>query len=275
LVFVPELGYPHYRRVVACCGGDDVPYAVTSKSDWLPDFSTVSSPMGRIARMLFLNSPHNPTGAALDEKEMKKLLTTASKENVIVINDAAYQSLPESKQLSLLAVKNGIKAGAEIHSFSYTFGLPSLPFGFVAGHSEIINGLSQLERLSPQPVMNLFCDLALGAIRQFPSSGLKTVRRRISDSRGEAMKLLDVLELESSGHSTVPFIWAKINGRRSSSTAAKILYHGGKIAVVPGTEFGESGEGYLRFSLMSPPETYVKAIQRIKKRRRLFKLIED
>jgi len=89
------------------------------------------------------------------------------------------------------------------------------------------------------------------------------------------MKLLDILELESAGHNSVPFIWAKINGRRSSSTAAKILYHGGKILVVPGTEFGESGEGYLRFSLTATPESYVAASQRIKKRQRLFQLIED
>ena len=275
LAFVPELGYPHYKRTVAACGGDTVSYRVSAKSDWLPDFSTVSSTIGRIARMLFLNSPHNPTGAVLSEKELNKLAAIASKENVMIINDAAYQSLSDAKPPSLLSVKAGTKIGAEIYSFPYTFGLPAFPFGFVAGHSEIINGLNQIASLSPQPVLNLFCDLALEAIHKFPNQSLKSMRRRISDSRAEAMKLFDLLELEPSGYNTVPFVWGRITGRRSSVMAAKILYHGGKIVALPGSDFGESGEGYLRFSLTAPPETYVKAIQRVKKRQRLFSRIED
>ncbi|MGH8016473.1 MAG: aminotransferase class I/II-fold pyridoxal phosphate-dependent enzyme, partial [Candidatus Zixiibacteriota bacterium] len=210
LAFVPELGYPHFRRVVAACGGEDVSYPNSVKSDWLPDFSKVSSPIGRIARLLFLNSPHNPTGAVLNEKELSKLAAIASKENVMIINDATYQSLCGTESPSLLAIDGGTKIGAETHSFSYTFGLPSLPVGFVAGHPEIINGLKQLEQLSPQPVPDFYCELAIEAIRRFPNTELKSARRQVTDSRTEAMKLLDVLELEESGYNTVPFLWGKI-----------------------------------------------------------------
>jgi len=275
LVFVPELGYPHYRRTVAACGGDSVNYGVSTKSDWWPDFKNVLSPIGRIARMLFLNSPHNPTGVVLEDKELNQLITIASKENVMIINDAAYQSLNESKTMSFLSAKGGQKTGVEIHSFSYTFGLPSLPFGFVAGHSEIINGLNQISQLSPQPILNFYCDLAIAAIRKFPNESLKKVRRQISSSRAEAVKLIDLLNLEQSGRHSAPFVWAKISGRRRSATAANILYHAGKIVAVPGTEFGESGEGYLRFSLTVPPETYIAARERISRRKRLFSLTED
>ena len=236
----------------------------------MPDFSTVSSPIGRIARLLFLNSPHNPTGAVLAEKELNQLAVAASKSNVMIINDAAYQSLSDVKPPSLLSVKGGAKIGAEVYSFSYAFGLPALPFGFVAGHSEIINGLNQIASLSPQPVLNIFCEMALESMRKFPNQPLKSMRRRISDNRAQATKLFDMLELEPSGYNTVPFMWGKIAGRRSSVMAARILYHGAKIVALPGSEFGESGEGYLRFSLTAPPETYDKAIARIKKRRLLF-----
>ncbi len=275
LVFVPELGYPHYKRVIAACGGDDVSYATSAKSDWMPDFSTLSSSIGRIARLLFLNSPHNPTGAVLLEKDYSRLFAMASKENVMIVNDATYQSLSDSRVPSMLSVKGAQKVGVELHSFSHTFGLPSLPFGFAAGHAEVINGLSQISNLSPQPVLNFYCDMALEAMRKFPSPALKSINRKISDSRAEALKLFDLLELEPKGHNTVPFLWGKIEGRRSSSIAAKILYHAGKIVALSGTEFGEGGEGYLRFSLTAAPETYVKAIQRLKKRHRLFSLIEE
>lgn len=275
LVFVPNLCYPHYRRTIAACGGESVSYPMSPKSDWLPDFENLSSPIGRIARLLILNSPHNPTGAFLSEKELNNLTIIAAKENVMIINDAAYQSLSDTRIPSLLSGKGGTKSGAELYSFSYTFGLPSLPFGFVAGHSEIINGLQQIANLSPQTVLNFYCDMAVDAIRKYPNEKLKKVKRQISDSRGEAMKLMDVLELEQSGHNTVPFVWGKLFGRRSASTAANALYHAGKIVALPGTEFGESGEGFLRFSLTALPENFVTARQRVAKKRILFKLTEE
>jgi len=275
LAFVPRLGYPHFRRIVAASGGEDVNYEVSAKSDWFPDFSAVSSPIGRIARILFLNSPHNPSGLALNEKELKELVVTTAKENVMIINDATYQSVSGTNPASLLSTKSGTKIGAEVYSFSYTFGLPSLPFGFVAGQFEIINALKQLSQLSPQPIHEFYCDLAIESISKFPNTELKNVRRKIDDSRTEGMKLLDLLKLEKSGFDTVPFLWAKIRGRRNAVTAAKVLYRSGKILAVPGTEFGESGEGYLRFSLTASPETFISACQRIEKKKRLFKTVGD
>jgi aspartate/methionine/tyrosine aminotransferase len=211
----------------------------------------------------------------MGEKELTKLTSMASKENIIVINDATYQSLSDTNCASLLSVKGGTKVGAEVYSFAHNFGLPSCSFGFVAGHSEIINGLNQISTLAPQPVPSVYCELAIEAIQNFPNGQLKTIKRRIADSRAEALKLLDVLELEQAGQNSAPFMWSKIAGRRSSVTAVKILYHGAKIMALAGTEFGESGEGFLRFSLTASAESYAKALQRIKKKQRLFRLIED
>jgi LL-diaminopimelate aminotransferase len=271
LSFVPGLGYPHYRRTIAACGGGSITYELNEKNNWLPEMESFETPAGRVAKLMFLNSPHNPTGTTLSAKEMNFLIRVAAKENILIINDAAYQSLSELNPVSLLSSPGGKKVGVELYSFSYTFGLPALPFGFVVGNRDVINGLKQIESLAPQPILDLYVDLAITAIKRFPNENLKKIRRLISRNYGESLKLIEVLEIEEVGQRSVPFLWAKISGRRSALRTANLLYRQGRIMTVPGTEFGDSGEGYLRFSLTEPTATYVEACKRITKKRRLFK----
>lgn len=266
IAFVPEVGLPLYRRVVTACGAEPISYPVTQKSGWSPDFDRIANNLRRMGQILFLNSPHNPTGSELSEKELTHLITLASRENVLVVNDAAYQSVPIRRPLSLLSVAGGIKVGVEVGSFSYLFGLPQLPFGFVAGNREVVAALSLTRSLTPINVPVYYANLALTAIRQYPNEELKELRTKISAAESEAALLLDKLSLENASGGTVPFIWAKIEKRSQSRRAAQVLFKRSRLVVAPGTGFGDNGEGYLRFSLTQPADNYTRARSRIKSR---------
>lgn len=271
IAFVPELGIPLYRRVTTACGGEPVSYSISHKNDWMPDFERVHTRLGRVARILFLNSPHNPTGAELSDKDMTDLVWLAGRENIIVVNDAAYAAISSRKQASLMSINGGKRVGVEVYSFAYHFGLPPVPFGFVVGNREIISGVKLASQMVPSFIPEYYVDLALTAIRRFPNDSLKDVRVTITRHSAEVVRLLNMLGLEKSGFDTVPFIWAKIERRRQATTAASLLYRRSRILVVPGTAFGDTGEGFLRFSLTVPPASYSAAVERIK-RRKLVKL---
>ncbi|UCD62934.1 MAG: pyridoxal phosphate-dependent aminotransferase [Candidatus Zixiibacteriota bacterium] len=275
IVFVPELGVPLYKKVTAACGGEPVHYSVTPKTGWRPDFERINTRLGRVARLLFLNSPHNPTGAALNEKETGDLVWMAARENTVIINDAAYQSVDARTPTSLLAVDGGKKVGAEVYSFSYLLGLPPLPFGFVAGNRDVISGLEAVSGLMPAFIPEYYVDLALRALRMYPGDGLKLARDRMHRCEAEVAGLLNLLALEKSGYDTVPFVWAQIAGRRSARTQAGILYRRMRVLVAPGTSFGDSGEGFLRLSLTAEPEDYRAACERIRQRGRILKVGDE
>ncbi len=275
IVFVPEVGIPLYRRVTVACGAEPVAYSVTGKDGWMPDFERVNTRLGRVAKILFLNSPHNPTGAELGEKDMTSLAFQAGRDNIIVVNDAAYMTVSGRKPVSLLAATGGKKIGVEVGSFSYLFGLPRLPIGFVVGNRDIINGLKQAARLTPMTVNEYLTRRAISAVQRFPNENLKGARTHIASSRAEAVKLLDLLELEPTGYDTVPFVWGRIERRRGSAFAAGQMFRSGRIMAIPGVAFGESGEGFLRFSLTAAPDTYTKALERVRKKPRLFKLVKE
>jgi LL-diaminopimelate aminotransferase len=275
LAFVPDLGMPLYRKVIIACGGEAVGYSVSPKNNWLPEFERIGTRMGQVARLLFLNSPHNPTGAELSEKELANLVWLAGKENTLIANDAAYQSVPSRLPLSLLSVEGGKRVGIEFHSFSYTFGLPPLPFGFAVGNRDAISGIEAAGGLTRTDIPDYFVDLALRNIRQYPSESLKFVRNQFLQTSAEAAALMNLLSLDVGGYATVPYLWARIERRRSATSLARLLYRRARVLTVPGTVFGENGQGFLRFSLTATPQNYEDACIRIKKRITLLKGVEE
>lgn len=275
LAFVPDLSVPLYRKVIIACGGEPVGYSVSIKNNWRPDFERVGTRLGKVARLLFLNSPHNPTGAELSEKDLANLIWLASRENILVANDAAYQSIPSRLPPSILAVEGAKRVAVEMYSFSYSFGLPHLPFGFAVGNREVIRGLEAACTLMPIHVPELWVDMAMQAIRQYPSEPLKAARAHLSQTSAEAAGLMNLLNLDVSGFATTPFLWARIQSRRNATTAARLLYRRSRVLVAPGTSFGENGQGFLRFSLTAEPHAYTEATARIKRRMSLLKEQED
>ncbi|PWB68567.1 hypothetical protein C3F09_11355 [candidate division GN15 bacterium] len=270
LAFVPNLGVPLYRRAVIACGGDTVGYGISARNDWQPDFSKLGTRLGRVARVLYINSPHNPTGSELSDKQLSSLVWTASRENLLVINDAAYQSIPSRLPVSLLSAEGGKRVGVELYSFSYSFGLPAMPFGFAVGNREALAGLKGALSLFAAPMPDYFVEPAIRAIRQYPGTGIKKVRSLVQSSAAEATHLLSELALETSGAATVPFLWTRIARRRPATNIARLLYRRSRVLVVPGTSFGENGQGFLRFSLTAEPALYSEATGRIKRRIKLL-----
>lgn len=271
LVFVPDVGLPLYRKVTAACGGQPVPYSLSPRNSWAPDFEKINSRLGRVARLLYLNSPHNPSGSELSVKEMEHLTWIAGRENIAIINDAAWQTISGRKHLSLLSVTGGKKVGAEVYSFAYQFGMPDLRFGFAAGNREIINGLETASRVNHHLIPGFAADLALAAIRRFPNEGLTEVRKQFAQSAADASALLEILSLEKQSLDTTPFIWARISRRSRATTTAARIYRRARVLIAPGTDFGDNGEGYLRFSLSASPDIYRLAVGRLKKKLRMIR----
>ena len=267
LAFVPDLGLPAYRRAVVASGGEPVTYTISAKSGWQPEFDRITTRLGRVARILFLNSPHNPTGAELSQQEMENLVWNASRENLLVVNDAAYQSIPDRPPVSLLSVAGGKKVGVELYSFSYQFGLPWLPFGFVVGNREVIAALELSSRLCPAALPAGFADMIFDAIRKYPSTRLRDVRQYLSRTADSAGRLAEQLGLSKTGYRTTPYLWYQIESRRQSVAFARQLFRKYRLLVVPGSDFGESGEGFVRLSLTAGEKAFADAAERLKKRR--------
>ena len=124
----------------------------------------------------------------------------------------------------------------------------------------------------PHFIPQFYIDLALPSIRQFPDINQKEIRTRIARNSVECHKLLNIMGYEKSGYDMVPFVWAKIKNRRQANAVVALLYRRYRLLVLPGTAFGGGGEGFLRFSLTVPTQSYSTAVERVQKRNKRVKL---
>jgi len=275
LVFVPSLGLPTYRRATIAAGAQPLAYNISDKTNWHPDLDPLRGQLGRVARLLYLNTPHNPSGSELDGDTIQDLVNVALRDNVLLVNDAAYQSYPSHKVASILSAEGGRRVSVELHSLSYTFGLPRLPFGFAAGNREVIAGLEQAVALHGTYLPAGVVDMAIAAIQRYPGKQLAAVRKQAGLAAAEANKLMTMLDLEKIGADSTPWVWARIDHRAGATSTASVLFRRGRVLVVPGTSFGDTGEGYIRMSLTTEPEAYVEARKRLDGKQRFLKLAQE
>jgi aspartate/methionine/tyrosine aminotransferase len=223
IAFVPELGVPLYRQAVTAFGGEPVKYGIASDNNWLPTFERVQTRLGRVATSLFLNSPHDPTGATLTERELTDLVGIAARENILLINDATHQGIPERLPASLLSVDGGKKTGVEIYSLPHLAGMPHVPLGFVIGNRDVIRILREVDAVYPRYLPAFHVRMATEALGRYPSDSLRSLRKSIHQATAESNQLLDKLSLEKAGLDGVPFVWARMERRSNSVAAARML----------------------------------------------------
>jgi LL-diaminopimelate aminotransferase len=266
IVLCPEPGMPFYRRVVIASGGVPVAYPISARTKFGPSLTRLPETLARSAKILILNNPNNPFATILDETRLAELVHFASRQNIFIINDAAYCSFSEERHCPVGSVPGGRKVCLEVFSIPYTFGLPYLPLGFAIGPPELISGLKRISKTTGLCFMETWLPLIKEAVEHYPSPELKSVRRNMDRSRLEAERLAEKMGWEIAGGKSGPFLWVKIPLRRQSGLHASALLRRKRILTLPGTAFGGIGEGYLRLSLTSLPEHYAEANRRISKR---------
>ncbi len=266
IVLCPEPGLPIYRRLVISSGGVPITYQIYTRSDYKPSLSQLDSNLGKAAKILILNNPNNPVGMLQDETELDEMIHLASRKNLFIVNDAAYCSLAEEKFRPFRSLPGGSKVSLEVFSIPFTFGLPYVPLGFAVGPADVINPLDTIRKTIKCTIPKSWISDCLKAIKNYPDNELKNVRKKINQSRLEAHRMAEKAGWKTIGGKSCPFLWVRIPERKQSATYASALLRRKRILTLPGTAFGETGDGYLRLSLTATPETYNKATERLSRK---------
>ena len=144
LMTVP--GYPVMGTHTQYLGGEVVNLPLTKKNSFLPDLKSITSDVAKRAKLLYLNYPNNPTGANATRKFYEEVVDFAQKNNVVVIQDAAYAALNfDENPTSFLSVPGAMGVGVELHSLSKSYNMTSWRIAFVVGNELIVKGVAHVK----------------------------------------------------------------------------------------------------------------------------------
>lgn len=228
--------------------------------------NNISSKLTNKSKILMLNSPNNPTGSVIGEKKLKQIAELTIDRDLFVISDEVYcELIYDGEQHKSIASYPGMKDRTVIvNSLSKSFAMTGWRVGFAAGPAEIISKMTVLQEnlIACAPAVS---QAALVYAFSHPEE-IEVMRKAYEGRRDLLFSRLNAI---SGIHCIKPkgafYIFANIKDLKiSSSEFSQALLEQFQVVVVPGSAFGESGEGYIRMSYATSNENIVEATERIK-----------
>ena len=265
VVLVPSPGYPVYPVSASFAGGIAHEMPLLKQNGFLPDLDAIPPDVARKAKLMFLNSPNNPTSVIADTAFFARVIAFAKEHHVIVCHDAAYSEIfyDGLRPSSFLEAEGAMDVGIEFHSLSKTFNMTGWRIGFAVGRAEVIAGLSQVKSNLDSGQFQAVQEAGITALES--DDRLTTGLRAIYQERRDVLVAgLRNLGLEFDTPSATFYVWIEVpKGYTSASFTAHLLEKAG-IVTTPGNGFGAPGEGYIRMALTTTKERLAEAVDRLK-----------
>ena len=265
VVLVPDPCYPVYRSATILAGGTVYSMPLVEERGFLPDYDAIPAEVRRNARLMFLNYPNNPTAATADADFFARTVKFAIANDIIVVHDAAYLEVAYDgyRPPSFLTVKGAKDVGIEFHSFSKTFNMTGWRIGWAAGNADVVAGLLKVKSNLDSGVFQALQHAGIEALTADLSSWRRDLIALYTKRRDILCDGLNAVGWRVDKPKASFYVWARLpEGITSADAATDLLEHGGVVAI-PGTGYGDAGEGYVRMSLTLPTDRVEEAVRRI------------
>ena len=247
VVAVTEPGYPVPERGALFAGGEPLRLALDEQNGFLPDLDAVDEGLWRRLALFWVNYPNNPTGATAPLAFFERLAELARRYDFVLASDEAYSELwfdqPPASALQLRDRSNVLV----FNTLSKRSGMTGYRSGFAAGDVELVSALRAFRPTvgtAPQEFVQHAAIAAWG-----DEEHVTEMRDRYRRKREVILDALESAGVRVAASEATMYLWVAVPGVESSeSFAARLLEHG--VVVSPGSFFGESGEGYVRFALV-------------------------
>ncbi len=249
-VLVPEPSYVSYKPCVTMADG--VPIVVNTKAEnnfkLTPE--DIADKITDKTKALLLPYPNNPTGAIMEKKDLEKLAEFLKDKNILVISDEIYSELTygDKKHCSIASIDYMRDRTIVINGFSKSYAMTGWRLGYAAGPTDIISAMTKIHQYCIMCAPTTSQHAAVEALRSCDDA--VAAMRREYDRRRRFMRkgFLDMgLDCYEAQGAFYLFPCIKSTGLTSDEFCERLLFEE-KVAVVPGTAFGECGEGFIRCS---------------------------
>ena len=276
-VLLPDPAWPPAAGNILASRGVPVGYRLRESSGWQPDLEEVEAAITPRTRILYLNSPSNPTGGVLTRSSIERLAAIALKHKLWVISDEAYEDVVfEGEQVSIASLPGMYERTIPLYTFSKSYAMTGLRLGYIAIRDAAIRdrakkilfytssnvasvvqygGIGALE--GPQDCIDTF-RTELRERRDLFYRGIKAAAGDLFAGRPPAGAFYAFLRIDPS--------WAEGDQatRSVSWRMVEYLIAKGRIGCVPGVDFGPNGEGYVRFCFARDRKELAGALESMK-----------
>ena len=265
-VLIPQPSYVSYEPCAILAGAKPVIIELKNENEFRLTAQELEEAITDKTKILVLPFPNNPTGAIMEKKDLEAIAEVIEKHDIFVISDEIYSELSYNEDHVSIACIPGMKERTIlINGFSKAYAMTGWRLGYACGPKEIIAQMTKIHQFAIMCAPTTSQYAAVEALRN-GDEDVAMMREAYNQRRRYLMHAFKEMGLpcfEPFGAFYV-FPCIKEFGMTSEEFAEKLLASE-KVAVVPGTAFGDCGEGFLRISYAYSLEDLKVAIERIKR----------
>ncbi|MBV9420200.1 MAG: aminotransferase class I/II-fold pyridoxal phosphate-dependent enzyme, partial [Alphaproteobacteria bacterium] len=270
VVLVPNPAYPIHAFGFILAGAAIRHIAARTPEEYLSNLGhavkhSVPSPLA-----LVVNYPSNPTAQVVGLDFYKEIVAFAKKHEIWVLSDLAYADIyfdDKNPPPSILQIDGARDIAIEFQSLSKTYAMPGWRMGFAAGNKHLIHALARIKSYLDYGAYTPI-QVAAAAALNGPQDCAEEIRATYKSRRDVLVDSMKRAGWDIPSPPASMFAWAPIpesyREKGSMEFAKQLLIHA-KVAVLPGTGFGEYGEGYVRVALVENEHRIRQAARNVKK----------
>jgi len=266
-VLIPDPGFLAYKPMVEVLNGLPLSVPHYEKDGFQFNIEEASKAIiPEKTNVMIINTPSNPTGVVFRRKTLEEIADFVCEHDLLVISDEAYEKFvyEGEKHISFASLNGMGERTLTLHSFSKTYAMPGFRVGYAAGPEKFIGAMKKLHIYTTICAPTISQEAALEALRG-PQDSVKKMLKEYERRRNYILNRLKNMRRVSCVRPMGAFyVFPNIKefGMGSLEFSKRLLKEG-KVAVVPGCEFGKFGEGYIRCSYATSYEKIETAMDRL------------
>jgi len=242
-VIVPEPCFVSYAPEVVFAGGTPVIVPTTAENNFQVTAEDIAAAVTPRTKALLIGYPNNPTGAVMIRERLNKIAAIAKQHNLLVISDEIYDRLVYGTQHVCFPSLPGMYSRTVLlQGFSKAYAMTGWRIGYIAAPAEILDMMRKVHQYTIMSAPSVSQYAALTALRE----GEPYVQEMAAEYDRRRRLIVDGLN-------------------DIGLKCAETLLHEERVAVVPGSAFGEAGKGYVRCSYATAYEKIEEALERLQR----------
>ena len=265
-VIIPQPSYVSYEPCAILAGAKPVIINLKAENEFRLTPEELESAITNKTKLLILPYPNNPTGAIMEKEDLERIAKIIKKHDIYVMSDEIYSELTyKGKHTSIASIDGMQERTILINGFSKAYAMTGWRLGYVCAPENIIKQMTKIHQFAIMCAPTTSQYAGIEAIKN-GDEDVKEMRQSYNQRRRFLMKRFKEIGLECFEPYGAFYVFPCIKefGMTSEEFALKFLEEE-KVAIVPGTAFGESGEGFLRISYAYSMENLKIAIDRLEK----------
>ena len=248
-VLIPQPSYVSYEPCAILAGAKPVIIELKHENEFRLTAEELEAAITENSKILILPFPNNPTGAIMERKDLEAIAEVIEKHDLFVISDEIYSELNyNGEHVSIVCLPGMKERTILINGFSKAFAMTGWRLGYATGPAAIIRQMTKIHQFAIMCAPTTSQYAAVEALKNGEEDVL-TMREAYNQRRRYLMHAFKEMGLECFEPFGAFYVFPCIKefGMTSEEFATRLLQEE-KVAVVPGTAFGDCGEGFLRIS---------------------------